>query len=155
MPHTHDHLCLTVEMFIVHRGRVLLRLHDKYGLWLSVGGHIEPGEDPTEAALREVREEVGLEVVLRDSHDASFPPEDGFRLLVAPTYVHRNNVSVGHEHVTFVYFASCTTDVIRPGNGDDRSEQWHWFTPKELEDPRYSLRPNVIFYAREALAQIG
>ena len=31
------------------------------GSWETVHGHIEPGENPVEAALREVREETGLE----------------------------------------------------------------------------------------------
>jgi 8-oxo-dGTP pyrophosphatase MutT (NUDIX family) len=31
------------------------------GSWETVHGHIEPGENPVEAALREVREETGLD----------------------------------------------------------------------------------------------
>jgi 8-oxo-dGTP pyrophosphatase MutT (NUDIX family) len=55
---------VTVEVFVVFRNRVLLRKHEKYGIWLSVGGHIEPDEDPNQAAVREVREEAGLEIAL-------------------------------------------------------------------------------------------
>jgi 8-oxo-dGTP pyrophosphatase MutT (NUDIX family) len=54
----------TVEVFVVSGGKVLLRKHDKYGIWLSVGGHIELDEDPNQAALREVKEEVGLDTEL-------------------------------------------------------------------------------------------
>jgi len=36
-------------------GKVQLRKHDKYNIWLSVGGHIEPDEDPNQAAIREVK----------------------------------------------------------------------------------------------------
>src|SRR4029078_1715628 len=32
------------------------------GAWEPVHGHIEPGEEPEDAAIREVREESGLEV---------------------------------------------------------------------------------------------
>lgn len=39
-----------------------MRRHDKYKIWLGVGGHIELDEDPNQAALREVKEEVGLAV---------------------------------------------------------------------------------------------
>ena len=59
MPHIHEKIDFTAEVFIVHHNRVLLRLHDKYNIWLSVGGHIELNEDPMEAAIREVKEEVG------------------------------------------------------------------------------------------------
>lgn len=40
--------------------RVLLVHHNKLGLWLYPGGHIDPNEDPAQAALREVREETGV-----------------------------------------------------------------------------------------------
>lgn len=43
------------------RGVVLLE-HKRLGFWLQPGGHIDPGETPWEAALREAREETGLEV---------------------------------------------------------------------------------------------
>jgi 8-oxo-dGTP pyrophosphatase MutT (NUDIX family) len=43
-------------------GRLLLILHDKLGLWLQPGGHVEPGDaDLLAAARREVAEEVGID----------------------------------------------------------------------------------------------
>ena len=64
MPHIHEKIDFTVEVFIVHKDKVLLRMHDKYKKWMSVGGHIELHEDPVEAAHREVKEEVGLDIEL-------------------------------------------------------------------------------------------
>jgi 8-oxo-dGTP diphosphatase len=40
---------------------VLLVEHRKSGLWLPPGGHLEPGEDPWDAAVRECREELGIQ----------------------------------------------------------------------------------------------
>ena len=42
-------------------GRLLLARHVDDGLWATVGGGIEPGERPAEAALRELVEETGLQ----------------------------------------------------------------------------------------------
>jgi 8-oxo-dGTP diphosphatase len=41
--------------------RVLLVEHRKSGLCLPPGGHVEPGEDPWNAAVRECREELGIQ----------------------------------------------------------------------------------------------
>lgn len=38
MPHIHEKIDFTVEVFIVYNNKVLLRKHDKYGIWLSVDG---------------------------------------------------------------------------------------------------------------------
>ncbi len=48
--------------FLLH-GEDVLMLHRRFppnqGLWNGVGGHIEPGETPRQAAIREVAEETG------------------------------------------------------------------------------------------------
>src|SRR5215471_11862063 len=42
------------------RCSMLLVEHRDAGLHLPAGGHVEPGEDPAETALREAREELGI-----------------------------------------------------------------------------------------------
>ena len=53
---------ITASAFIIDRdGRLLLHHHRRLNRWLQMGGHLEPGEDPVAAALREGREESGLQ----------------------------------------------------------------------------------------------
>jgi len=44
------------------QGRLLLGRHIDDDQWATIGGSMEPGESPQEAALRELREETGLAV---------------------------------------------------------------------------------------------
>ncbi len=50
-----------LQVFLVHPGGPLWAKKD-LGSWSLPKGLIEPGEDPLDAALREVREETGFEV---------------------------------------------------------------------------------------------
>ncbi len=93
------------------RGVVLLH-HKRLGLWLQPGGHIEPGEAPWEAALRESHEETGLDVAFAGGE---------------PRLVH---VDVhpggrGHTHLDLRYLIDGGDADPRPG--EDESQQIGWF----------------------------
>jgi ADP-ribose pyrophosphatase YjhB (NUDIX family) len=153
MPHIHEKIDFTVEVFIVHKDKVLLRKHDKYKIWLSVGGHIELDEDPNQAALREVREEVGLNVKITDGR--LFHSDTGkYKELIAPRFLNRHYINDNHEHVTMIYFAISDTDKIKASD-DEKSEESKWFTAKELNDPKYDLKENIRFYASKALEELA
>jgi len=148
MPHINDKMDYTVEVFVVYGGRVLLRKHDKYKLWLSVGGHIEPGEDPNEAAIREVKEEVGLEVKLV-SPEYSMRSDGSYLDLIPPVFLNRHRINETHEHVTLVYFATSDTDKIRQGK-TEISDECKWWTKEELEKSE-ELKDDIRRYALAAL----
>ncbi len=60
MPRTAGRRTFSVAIFCRHDGAVLLIHHRRLGTWLPVGGELEPGETPLEAARRELLEETGL-----------------------------------------------------------------------------------------------
>lgn len=151
MPHIHEKIDFTAEVFIVHKNKVLLRKHDKLKFWLSVGGHIELDEDPPQAAVREAKEEVGLDVTLAGEVH-SFKDES--TALLAPRFLNRHRINETHEHTTFVYFATAASDTIHQGD-TEVSDDIHWFTREELNDPKYGIRENVKYYAEEALEELG
>ncbi|HET6343864.1 MAG TPA: NUDIX domain-containing protein, partial [Myxococcota bacterium] len=50
----------SISVFARHQGRVLLIFHHRLQQWVPIGGELDPGETPLEAAVRELREETGL-----------------------------------------------------------------------------------------------
>ena len=127
---------------------MLLRLHDKYKTWFPPGGHIELDEDPVEAAVREVKEEVGLDVVLVG--EALPPGDDSERELLVPRFVNRHRINEAHEHISFAYFATSATREVTQGE-TEVSDHIKWFTRAELDDPAYGIIERVKKYAKAAL----
>jgi 8-oxo-dGTP pyrophosphatase MutT (NUDIX family) len=57
-----DPVHVTGSALVVGPRGVLLHRHKRLGIWLQPGGHVDPGETPWAAALREAGEETGLDV---------------------------------------------------------------------------------------------
>ncbi len=54
--------CVVASGVLIEGGKVLLIEHEKLGVWIYPGGHVEADETPSEAVKREFLEETGLEV---------------------------------------------------------------------------------------------
>lgn len=95
----------TVAVFVIHRHHLVFHWHAKLRRWLPPGGHIEPDELPDEAAVREVREETGLEVRLagRPGIDVSGPGQP--LQMIRPEGIQLEDIGPGHQHIDLIYFA--------------------------------------------------
>lgn len=102
----------TATTFVVHERRTLLLLHRKLGKWLPPGGHIDPHELPDEAAIREVREEAGLEVELLTPGGML----GEVRVLPQPYCILLEDIAPGHQHIDLIYFARVRGGALRQRN---------------------------------------
>ena len=150
VPHIHEKIDFTVAVFVVEHGKVLLVHHRRLGKWLPLGGHVELDEDPEQAALREVREESGLEVDLVGDRPPTTEP--GTRALIAPRFLDVHRISETHEHIGLIYLA-------RPRSGTTRlaPEEHHeirWCSQQDLDDLQPPLSGAVRWYCLAALREV-
>ena len=115
-----DPVHVTGSAIVVGRCGVVLLRHKRLGLWLQPGGHIDPGETPWGAALREAREETGLDVSFADLDDG--PDGDGVPQLV---HVDVHAGGRGHTHLDLRF-------VLDGGDADPcppagESQEIGWF----------------------------
>lgn len=154
MPHIHDKVDFTAEVFVVHNGKVLLRKHDKYGVWISVGGHIEPDEDPNAAAVREVKEEVGLDVKLYNGGEDAGPPNGFYKDLIVPQFINRHKISDTHDHIVMYYFATADSGELNL-SAREKCDGCRWFAKEELDLPDYNINEKIKTFAKRALEKLG
>lgn len=147
MPHIHEKIDWTVAVFIVHQGKVLLRMHEKYQKLLAVGGHIELDEDPLRAAHRECMEEVGLEIHVDGEENLRFFEDGHLQELPRPAAMNIHKVNEMHQHIDVVYYATCDNTNIVPERPTDT---WEWLTKEELEG-RVDILEDIRMYATGAL----
>ena len=150
MAHIHEKIDFTSTAFIVYKNKVLLRLHEKYHMWLGVGGHIELDEDANAALIREVKEEVGLDVEFMPPRDWKPTPTSlpGLRDLIPPNRMNIHPINDTHQHHDFVYFVRATHDAVIPESPDD---QWKWLTKEEVEAMSGNITAEIKEYCLEAL----
>lgn len=151
MAHIHELIDWTVAVFIVDGCKVLLRMHEKYGVLLAVGGHIELDEDPLQAAKRECLEEVGLPITVHGEEGLRNFEEDQLQELPRPAAMNIHRVSENHQHIDVVYYATCAHTNIVPERHEDT---WEWLTAEALQT-RDDIYENIKMYALGALEALG
>jgi 8-oxo-dGTP pyrophosphatase MutT (NUDIX family) len=151
MAHIHEKIDFTVAIFVVQDAKVLVILHRKLGKWLPLGGHVELDEEPEIAALREAKEESGLDVELIGERPPTTEP--GTRALIAPRFLDIHRISDTHEHIGMIYFA-------RPKGGDlSLAEEEHhdirWVSSVELDALQPPMSNAVKWYCRKAIEEVS
>ena len=123
-----DPVHVTGSAIVVGPRGVLLLKHKRLGLWLQPGGHVDPGESPWQAALREATEETGLDVTFAGPVDANGVPE------LIHVDVHAGGR--GHTHLDTRYLLDGGDAHPAPPPGESQEIDWFdWETAIEMADP--------------------
>lgn len=145
--------------YVVNDGATLLHEHEKLGMWLPPGGHVDRDELPHETAERETYEETGLEVDLvaesgsYDTNGVSSLPRPAAFLLEDIDV--RSDGTVAHQHVDFVFFGHAEKRTIEPAGDDETSASaWRWFTLEQLDASADRFAADVLDLGRRAIRTI-
>lgn len=114
--------------------KALLIFHKKLQLWLPAGGHVEPGELPHAAAMREVFEEAGVRARIIDTAE-NLDLKSTEIQLPAPRFVLHELIPVykdrqAHMHYDFLYHmqAECDDCILN----ENEVESVEWFSKEQL-----------------------
>ena len=153
MMHIHEKMDFTVSVYVVFKNKVLLHKHKVLHIWLPPGGHIELDEDPNEAAVREAKEETGLDVQLIGSGHIYDSPYKA-RELIPPKFLNRHyfDATHTHEHVDLSYFARSKSGVVRH---EVEGGEIRWFTRGEIERNEQGIVQDVRAHSLAALTELS
>jgi len=151
MAHIHEKIDFTVAILVVHEARVLLILHRKLGRWLPLGGHIELDEDPEFAAVREAKEESGLEIELIGERPPTTEP--GTRALIAPRFLDIHRINPTHEHIGMIYLARVKSGTLTLA--PEEHHEIRWVGAAGLGRLQPPLSGAVRWYCEQALREMN
>jgi 8-oxo-dGTP diphosphatase len=108
---------VAVAVIVLRRGRLLALRRAAHrdaapGVWETVSGRLEPGEDPRAAAVRETREETGLAIDLDARPVAAYQTR-----------------RAGRPMVVIVYRGASAAGEVRRSDEHDADA---WMTPREF-----------------------
>ena len=131
---------VTASAIVVGDRGVVLHRHRRLLRWMQPGGHLDPGETPAEAVIRECVEETGLEV----AH-----PTSGPRMIHVDVHL----AALNHVHLDLRYLVGAPDEQPVPGPGE--SPDVAWFTWEDAAAIADDALAGALRTARRMIAGPG
>ena len=116
---------ITASAIVVVDNKMLLIKHRYIKEWFQPGGHIDPGENPIHAAIRELEEETGW--IGKASNTHTLPIDIDVHIIPANPSKQEGE----HFHVDFAYYLTPIKQVT-PSD----PEMTDWFAIDDITAPR-------------------
>ena len=134
-----DPVHVTASALVVGNRGTILHLHRRLQRWMQPGGHIDSGESPPEAAVRETTEETGLPAV----HPSTGP------LLV---HLDVHTAALGHTHLDLRYLL--IGPDLDPAPPPGESPECRWFSWDEARATADDSLQRALDVAQAAWAEL-
>jgi 8-oxo-dGTP pyrophosphatase MutT (NUDIX family) len=133
-----DRRAFSVAVYARRGDRVLVIEHRRLKTWLPIGGELESGETPLEAAVRELREETSLA--------GTFASITGALDGVPPGLIGYEEHQAGSKglHMNFVFVCRIADGLDVTPN--DEFGAWRWVNRAELEQLESPLNVRQFGY---------
>lgn len=158
--------CLTVSALVFTDEAtplVLVHQHKRYPVVIQPGGHVDPGEHPWQAVVRELGEEAGIAPEqLQALSPVEFTPGPG--QFPAPVGLDVHEVSQGATHTDLIFaFVIDGPPRTPPQAGESSQLLWlslpalaaHPLVPDRVAALAVALQPGLTSWLRVPAMQVG
>lgn len=115
-----QHFCSTTYIFNPQGTKTLLIKHKKLGFYFPAGGHIDPNENYFESALREVKEELGINNLVVPEYLCENTLGG-----IQPLAIQTNKLKDNHHHFDLIFAGIVEENVlISPQEGESQDIVW-------------------------------
>jgi 8-oxo-dGTP pyrophosphatase MutT (NUDIX family) len=133
----------TATAIVVHEQKILLMWHKRLQRWMPPGGHMDPNELPEQTAVRECKEETGLDITIEGQWEVDvftgntsegYMQKKPLTMLIEniPASTERNEPA--HQHIDFVFLGSLTDPKQALVLQIQEATELRWFTKEQISN---------------------
>lgn len=120
--------------YLVQDSKVLLVHHNKFDKWVPAGGHIEIGETPSEAAIREFEEETGIKVEVVPAYPSAFSGDQNSTPIPMPFHIDVEVEGFDHPRIGYFFYVKPLSSIESLKHQESELLGIDWFGKDDLPE---------------------